>query len=189
MIDRETPPYPLWLVGFGAWPTPNRAGRLVATLAERKVSRLVDVRLNPCASDVKEGRYGPKPWTLQAGRAGIANLLEEAGIAYEWLVELGNPQRHDKEMRVLHEHLADPNGGWPVHRGLSRLADLVRKPGEVVALLCACADGWACHRTVIARALADREFAGRLMIRDLRSGEPVRPPSPEPKRQGEIPRG
>jgi hypothetical protein len=176
-IDQETPPHALWLVGYGAWPTSNRAGRLVGVLAERNVSRLIDVRLNPCASDLKEGRYGPKPWTLQAGRAGIAGLLEEAGIAYEWLVELGNPQRHDPAMRVLREHLADPRGGWPVHRGLSRLVDLVRQPGEVVALLCACADGRACHRTVIARALADREFAGRLIIRDLRSGEPIPPPA------------
>ena len=144
----------LWIVGYGGWPVSVRAGRLVEALSGRGVTRLVDVRLNPSASDVKPGRYGPKPWTLQAGRAGIVGLLGDGGIAYEWLVELGNPQRHDPSMAVLRDHLADPDGGWPVHRGLERLAELVRRPGEVVALLCACADYRTCHRTVIARALA-----------------------------------
>ena len=87
-----------------------RAERLVAALVQRGVTRLVDVRLNPSASDVKPGRYGPKPWTLQPGRSGIVGLLEAAGIAYEWLVELGNPQRHDPMMAVLRAHLADPAG-------------------------------------------------------------------------------
>ena len=171
MIDPLSPPHQLWLVGYGGWPTSRRADRLIAALVERGVTRLVDVRLNPCASDVKEGRYGSKPWTLQPGRAGIVGLLGAAGVVYEWLAELGNPQRHDKAMRVLREHLADPGGRWPVHRGLDRLAELVRGPGEAVALLCACAESRACHRTVIARALADRDFRGRLSIRDVRTGD------------------
>jgi hypothetical protein len=158
----------LWTVGYGRWPSPVRAERLVAALVGRGVSRLVDVRLNPCASDVKPGRYGPKPWTLQAGGAGIVGLLEPAGIAYEWIAELGNPQRQDRTMAVLREHLADPHRGWPVHRGLDRLAALIARPDERVALLCACADARACHRTVIARALSDRSFGGRLAILDIR---------------------
>ena len=107
----------LWTIGYGGWPTTVRAERVVAALSSRGVTRLVDVRLNPCASNTKPGRYGPKPWTLQAGRSGIASTLKAAGIAYEWLVELGNPQRHDKAMTILREHLADREGGWPVHRG------------------------------------------------------------------------
>jgi hypothetical protein len=169
MIDQHiTPARLLWTTGYGAWPVPVRAERLVAALLQCGVTRLVDVRLNPSASDVKPGRYGPKPWTLQPGRSGIVGLLEAAGIAYEWLVELGNPQRHDPMMAVLRAHLADPEGGWPVHRGLERLAALVERPGAQVALLCACALEQTCHRTVIAQALAARYFEGRLQIRDVR---------------------
>jgi hypothetical protein len=175
MSDQATVEPTLWMVGYGGWPTSVRAGRLVAALSGRGTTRLVDVRLNPCASDVKPGRYGPKPWTLQPGGSGIVGLLGPAGIAYEWMAELGNPQRHDPAMAVLREHLADPGGGWPVDRGLERLAGLVRRPGEVVALLCACADDRACHRTVIARALSERAFAGRLIIRDVRSGREIEP--------------
>jgi hypothetical protein len=171
--DPSTLAKTLWLVGYGGWPTSVRAERLVEALSGRGVTRLADVRLNPGASDVKPGRYGPKPWTLQPGRSGIAGLLAPAGIAYEWLVELGNPQRHDPMMALLRGHLADPEGGWPVHRGLDRLADLVRTPGEVVAALCACADDRTCHRTVVARALASRAFDGHLILRDVRSGRVI----------------
>lgn len=166
----ESPSAVLWTVGYGAWPAGVRAARLVAALSGRGVTRLVDVRLNPSAADLKPGRYGPKPWTLQAGRSGIVALLDAAGIAYEWLVELGNPQRHDPAMAVLRAHLAEPEGGWPVHRGLDRLATLVARPAEVVALLCACAEPRHCHRTIIAQALSTRAFGGRLQIRDVRSG-------------------
>jgi hypothetical protein len=168
MDELHSPARSLWTAGYNAWPVSVRAGRLVEALAQRGVSRLVDVRLNPSASDVRPGRYGPKPWTLQPGRSGIVGLLEGEGIAYEWLVELGNPQRHDPMMAVLRAHLADPGGGWPVHRGLDRLATLVATPGEQVALLCACADARTCHRTVIAQALAARYFDGVLLVRDVR---------------------
>ena len=165
----------LWTTGYGAWPTAVRAERLVAALVARGVTRLVDVRLNPCASDVKPGRYGPKPWTLQTERSGIVGLLAAAGIAYEWLVELGNPQRHDKSMTVLRAHLADRHGAWPVHRGLDRLDKLVEIPCESVCLLCACADFQACHRTLIARALAARRPSSSLVIRDVRTGHEIAP--------------
>jgi hypothetical protein len=158
----------LWTVGYGTWPAAVRAERLVAALARCGVTRLVDVRLSPCAATPEAGRpYGPRPWNLQAGSAGIVGLLAAAGIAYDWIVELGNPQRQDPAMAILRAHLADPAGGWPVHRGLDRLAGLVRGPGDVVALLCACARAPACHRTLIARTLAHRHFAGDLTLRDV----------------------
>ena len=171
MNDPEKGAPTLWIVGYGAWPVSVRAERLVAALARRGVTRLVDVRLNPTPSSVKPGPYGPKPWTLQAGRSGIVGLLGAAGIAYEWLVELGNPQRQDPAMAVLREHLADPYSGWPVHRGLERLAALVRRPEEAVALL------WPAPITgrVIGRwspgAGRACHFDGRRFIRDLQSGE------------------
>ncbi len=158
----------LWTVGYGAWPVSSRAERLVDTLKTHAITRLVDVRISPCASNLDPNHhYGPKPWNLQAGRAGIAGLMEDAGIAYDWLVELGNPQRHDPKMTILRNHLADPSGGWPVHRGLERLAKIVQRRGEVVALLCACPKAAACHRTMVAKALNERHFGGALTIADV----------------------
>lgn len=158
----------LWLVGYGAWPASKRAGRLVEGLKSRGVTRIVDVRLSPCASDPVPGRpYGPKPWNLQVGTAGIAGLLAEAEIGYTWLVELGNPQRQDRAMAVLRSQIADSLSDWPVHRGLERLAKILRQGGDVLALLCACSDGRSCHRTLVAEALNDRHFAGTLSLREV----------------------
>ncbi len=158
----------LWLVGYGAWPATTRAARLVEALRSRGVTRVVDVRLSPCAADPVEGRpYGPKPWNLWAGTGGIVGLLAAAAIDYTWLVELGNPQRQDPAMAVLRAQLADPSGAWPVHRGLERLAAMVGRAGEVLALLCACGDGRSCHRTLVAEALNARHFAGSLALREV----------------------
>lgn len=159
----------LWMVGYAAWPVAKRANSLVETLNGRGVTRLVDVRLSPCSSDIQPGRtYGPKAWSLQEPGQGIAALLGEAGVQYEWLVELGNPQRQDPLMRVLRSHLSDETANWPVHRGLARLAEIVRTPREVVAILCTCSDGRHCHRTVVAKALNERHFAGKLELREAR---------------------
>lgn len=159
----------LWTVGYGAWPVASRSRRLIEALSGAGITMVADVRLNPCASDPVPGRpYGPKPWNLQAGKnAGLVSLLREAGIGYEWLVELGNPQRQDPAMMILRTHLADPSGGWPVHRGLERLAGLVREPGARVAILCACGTWSTCHRTPIAHALRDRRFGGAMTITNL----------------------
>ncbi len=158
----------LWTIGYSYWPTSERPGKMIAALKERGVTLLADVRLSPCSANVIEGhQYGPKAWTLQAGNAGIARLARDAGIAYEWLVELGNPQRQDHEMKVLRHHLAHPEEGWPVHRGLALLADRVRRPDQVVAILCTCAEASTCHRTVVAEALRERHFGGKLSIRKV----------------------
>jgi hypothetical protein len=164
----------LWLAGSGAWSASSRAGSLVEALRLRGVTRLVDVRHGPCSSDPTEGRpYGPKPWNLRADGSGLVGLLAGAEIAYEWMVELGNPQRRDPLMAVLRSHLADPSAGWPVHRGLGLLADRVRSPGQAVAILCACGDHRTCHRLVIGRALADRHFGGSLTLLDLKTGSTI----------------
>lgn len=169
----------LWAIGYGDWPVSTRAERLVDALVGHRITRLVDVRLSPCASDPEPGRrYGPRPWNLQAGGQGIARLVADAGIAYEWLVELGNPQRQDRTKAVLLAHLADPEGGWPVHRGLAILAGRVDEPGARVALLCACAEAARCHRTTVAEALRDRHFGGDLAIRPIGKG-PGRGPPPD----------
>ena len=157
----------LWLVGYGAWSAPTRAARLVEALVARGVTHLVDVRLCPCAFDPTPGRpYGPKPWNLQAGSAGIVGRLAQAGIGYTWMVELGNPQRQDR----------DGHSPRPSRRRRRRVARSSRpgatgvdapRGGATYALLCACGDGSACHRTVVAQALNARHFAGTLTLREV----------------------
>lgn len=158
----------LWLVGYGYWPAPKRADRLVAALQKRGVTRLVDTRNSPCSSDIDPARtYGPKAWNLQPGMTGIAGLLAGGNIAYTWLAELGNPQRQDPAMRVLRSHLEDVNNEWPVHRGLALLAKMLEQGDDTIALMCACADGKSCHRTVIAQAVSTRHFDGQLAVRKV----------------------
>ncbi|MFO0959291.1 MAG: DUF488 domain-containing protein [Isosphaeraceae bacterium] len=154
-------------IGYGAWPADRRAQGMVKALLGAGINRLIDVRLNPCAANPDPGApYGPRPWHLQAG-GGIAELLAEAGIAYEWFAELGNPQRQDPSMSVFRSHIADPHGDWPVHRGLERLAARLRTPGLSVAILCACGDAARCHRSEIALALADRIAPEPLEVRNI----------------------
>ena len=78
------------------------------------------------------------------------------GIEYRWLVELGNPQKNDPDMAVLMEQLADENGRWPVHRGLSLLSKLL-EAGKRCCLLCACNRYEDCHRRLIAEALPNTQ--------------------------------
>ena len=159
----------LFTIGYGGFHTEVRMQGLIDALRDHGITTLVDVRHSPCSSDPTpgDGTYKPKAWNLQPEGAGIAAALADAGIDYVWLVELGNPQRNDKKMRVLREHLADPRGCWPVDRGLRLLEDLVRAPGKRCCLLCACEHSEECHRRDIAEALNHRHFDGALAIENL----------------------
>jgi hypothetical protein len=97
---------------------------------------------------------------------GIGPLLAAAGIDYRWVVELGNPQKTDTDMRVLAEHLADATGDWPVHRGLALVKDLVLG-GKVVCLMCACDRYAGCHRKLVAESLLGCHLPPGTAHRDL----------------------
>ena len=77
-----------------------------------------------------------------------------------------------QEMRVLKEHLSDPTGTWPVHRGLLRLKAILETPGVVPAILCACEHWETCHRTVVARSLVERHMPG-LSLRDVKTAAEI----------------
>lgn len=161
----------LYTVGYGAWPASARAARLVAALLAAGVRTLVDVRHSPCASNLDPNHaYGPREWHMQSGERGIVEFLREHGIAYRWLVELGNPQKKDPEMRVLRWHLQSHDRKWPVNRGLDLLHDMLGRTEEgPYCLLCACAVFDDCHRSVVAHALGRHYFHGELDIVDLNS--------------------
>jgi uncharacterized protein (DUF488 family) len=145
----------LYTIGYGRWPAPRRMKSMIEALQAAGVRLLVDTRHSPCSSNVEPGsNYGPREWNLQAGDAGIAHLLEAAGIEYRWLGELGNPQKNDHTMTILREHLVSHDDRWPVNRGLKLLREILNS--RPCALLCACVDWRQCHRTVIAEAMRER---------------------------------
>ena len=146
-------PPTLYTIGYGRWTADSRESKFTAALTAAGVGMLIDIRHSPCSSslDVKS-LYCPRAFNLQAAGLGIITLLAAAGIGYRWVVELGNPQKKDPAMRILREHLADPAGEWPIHRGLRLVADAVAA-GHIVALMCACGKYAGCHRKPVAEAL------------------------------------
>jgi uncharacterized protein (DUF488 family) len=160
----------LFTIGYNAWTARERMERMVHALLEAGVTMLVDIRHSPCPSD-PSGRtmYGPKPWSLQQ-EGGLLAELEKLGLRYAWLLELGNPQKNDREMAILKWHLADRDHAWPVHRGLLQLGKLVGE-GHVCCLLCACAKYDQCHRQLIVDAFC-HEITSRPRVVNLSSRGP-----------------
>lgn len=154
----------IYTVGYRRWNTKNRMPKMIEALHAAQVTRLVDIRLFPCVY-----RHGlsknaePKDWHLQA-QGGIADLIEKAGIKYSWIPNLGNPEFHDPEMRVLRKQL-NQWWRWPIQSGLSELAGYVSNRREIVCLMCSCANEVVCHRRLIAEALRERLLLERFDIR------------------------
>ena len=121
-------------------------GEFIALLQAHSVAQLIDVRTVP------RSRHNP-----QFNRETLPAALAADGIGYEHVAGLGGFRR---------THPASPNTGW---RNLSfrgyadymqtrefadNLARLIAKAGrERIALMCAEAVPWRCHRSLIADAL------------------------------------
>ena len=158
----------LFTAGYGSWPAANRLSGLIAALREANVTTLVDIRHSPCSSNLIVGHtYGPKDWHLQSQAGGLPHHLEQVGLAYRWLVELGNPQKNDPQMQILREHLASGLDLWPVNRGLKQLAELLHESAARVCVMCACEDYDHCHRRLVAEVVSYRYFDRGLGIVDL----------------------
>ena len=149
---------------------------MLEALQQSGVTMLVDIRQSPCASDpTSRTNYSAQDWNLQF-EGGIENRLSERGIQYQWLIELGNPQKRDRTMKIMRDHLESNDERWPVVRGLRILADLVHNDDLSCCLLCACAEYRACHRHLIAETLNARYFQNGLEIVDLGKSGPNRQP-------------
>jgi uncharacterized protein (DUF488 family) len=118
----------------------------IALLAGHSVSRLIDVRTVP------RSRHNP-----QFNRDTLPTALEVAGIRYAHVAGLGGFRR---------THPGSPNMGWRnvSFRGFAdymqtpefaeNLAGLIKEAArERIALMCAEAVPWRCHRSLIADAL------------------------------------
>lgn len=122
---------------------------LVGLLREHDVALLADVRTAP-------GSRRLPHFT----KAALAAALPERGIAYEHLPELGGLRRprpdspnagwRNESFRGYADHMADPD----FTAALERLIDLGRD--RSVAVMCAEAVPWRCHRSLIADALLVR---------------------------------
>lgn len=120
----------------------------LAVLATHGVERLVDIRTIP------RSRHNPQ-FAMEALRSSV----EAHGIAYAWLRELGGLRR---------PHPESINKGWrnASFRGYAdymqteafeaALARLIAMADRPVAILCAEAVPWRCHRSLVADALLVR---------------------------------
>ena len=122
-------------------------GAFVTELADRGVTRLVDVRLTPISR-----KPGFSKTALREALAGV-------GIAYEHRRELGNPkdnrpgfagteQELSNAKRAYARRLATPEA----QTALAQLRGYAQQ--EQVAVLCFEADEHRCHRDVVLRELA-----------------------------------
>ncbi|GGC27798.1 hypothetical protein GCM10011504_02430 [Siccirubricoccus deserti] len=131
----------IFTIGYGE-ATPDR---VIATLRAAEVTTLVDVRA--IANSRKPG----------FSKTALSAALEAAGIGYLHLRPLGTPAagrvaarsgRPAEMRRIFTAHLA----GTEPQAALAGLAE--RATRERVCLLCLEADPAACHRTLVAEAVA-----------------------------------
>jgi uncharacterized protein (DUF488 family) len=119
----------------------------IRLLQTHQVTRVIDVRTVP------RSRHNP-----QFNKDGLADALRSAGIAYDHMPGLGG---------LRHTSADSPNKGWH-HASFRGFADYMqtddftenlkaligRARQDRVALMCAEAVPWRCHRSLIADALS-----------------------------------
>ncbi len=118
----------------------------IALLRAHGIEQLVDVRTIP------RSRHNP-----QFGKEELAASLQQAGIAYTHLEKLGGLRHASKDsinsgwqntsFRGFADYMATPE----FQAGLAELKALAEK--KRVAIMCAEAVPWRCHRSLIADAL------------------------------------
>jgi uncharacterized protein (DUF488 family) len=121
----------------------------VALLKEREVTCVIDIRTIP------RSRHNP-----QFNGDALPDTLSQAGLSYQHMAGLGG---------LRHGHPNSPNSGWR-NASFRGFADYMQTPEfchnlealiglaqkEVIALMCAEAVPWRCHRSLIADALVVR---------------------------------
>jgi uncharacterized protein (DUF488 family) len=128
----------LWTIGYGG----RKPVEFVALLRDAHVERVADVRLSPRSA---MGSYT----RAKSCDRGIQKLLSDREITYEWLPELGNPDRTDPTMTEFRKLIVPEFQTRTV--GLIDLASSKR-----TCLLCGCKNVVVCHRAIIAAWLRDQ---------------------------------
>ena len=133
-------------------------------VAAHAIERLIDVRKIP------QSRHNP-----QFGREQLSASLEHAGVHYTHLPGLGGLRRPRKDstntgwrnasFRGYADYMQTPE----FEENLDRCIELAKE--EQVALMCAEAVPWRCHRSLIADAL----LARGIDVREIASATAARP--------------
>lgn len=174
-------------VGHSTLPIEAFLGRLLA----HSVKRLVDVRTIP------RSRYNP-----QFNSDALADALQDAGIGYVHVPGLGGLRHARKDsintgwrnasFRGYADYMQTPE----FEKNLARLVELAGR--EQIAIMCAEAVPWRCHRSMIADALTPLGIAVEHIMTDTDrrphaltpfarlEGTRVTYPSPEPQQRSLI---
>jgi uncharacterized protein (DUF488 family) len=132
----------VWTIGHSTRPLVS----FLDQLAENRIEAVADVRRYP----------GSRRWPHFA-REQLAPALEDRGLVYLWLPELGGrrtpgPQSPNTAWRsTAFRGYADYMATEPFAEGLGRLLNLAY--GLRTAIMCAEALWWRCHRGLIADVL------------------------------------
>jgi uncharacterized protein (DUF488 family) len=141
----------------------------IELLQAHRVKRLVDVRTIP------RSRHNP-----QFNRDTLPKTLHHAGIGYTHMEELGglrharrdslNTGWHNSSFRGFADYMQTPEFA----AGLETLIEAAEL--ETIAIMCAEAVPWRCHRSLLADALSVRGFP----VEHIMSATRTQPHSPTP---------
>jgi uncharacterized protein (DUF488 family) len=123
----------LYTIGYGG----RHPRDFVTILTQANIGLVCDVRAEP-----RRAYRGIYTFNPEKGSGPLPRLLAQAGIAYEWFPELGNPERQDPEIRAFQQLMAQE-----AERRLQRLQTCVQ--ALCACLLCAEQDTQRCHRRII----------------------------------------
>src|SRR5256885_9267508 len=136
----------IWTIGHST----RKIDIFLSLFAESGIKLVADVRMFP----------GSKRYP-QFGRGALAKSLGEAGIGYEHFPELGGrrkakPDSHNTAWRnEAFRGYADYMETDDFQKGIERLIDLGEESGAI-AIMCAEAVWWRCHRSLISDYLKAR---------------------------------
>jgi uncharacterized protein (DUF488 family) len=123
----------LYTIGYGG----RHPQHFVTLLTQANIALVCDVRAEP-----RRAYRGMYTFNPEKGGGPLPRLLAQAGIAYEWFPELGNPDRQDPEIRAFQQLMAQE-----AESRLQRLRTCVQT--QRACLLCAEQDAQRCHRRII----------------------------------------
>ena len=123
----------LYTIGYGG----RHPQHFVTLLTQASIALVCDVRAEP-----RRAYRGMYTFNPEKGSGPLPRLLAQAGMAYEWFPELGNPDRQDPEIRAFEQLMAQE-----ADSRLQRLRTCVQ--GRRACLLCAEQDAQRCHRRII----------------------------------------
>ena len=123
----------LYTIGYGG----RHPQHFITLLTQANIALVCDVRAEP-----RRAYRGMYTFNPEKRSGPLPRLLAQAGIAYEWFPELGNPDRQDPEIRAFQQLMAQE-----AESRLQRLRACVQ--AQRACLLCAEQDAQRCHRRII----------------------------------------